>query len=406
MKFSDLLSETLLSLSSNKARSGLTILGIVVGIAAVIVMVSIGQGTKASMQSSIESAGSNLIMVMNSFGRQSGGTGGVRMQRTSLTEDDAHAIASEVSGVEAVSPVVTSNSQVIAKGTNTNSQVTGVEPSYAAIRNVSMAQGTFITEGDARSGSRVCVLGSQVATDLFGEDGEPLGQTARINSVEFKVIGVAESKGGSGFTSSDSIIYVPLTTAQRVLARQSGVSQIVVEAKDADTMTQVQEDISNLLLERHNITDSSLADFRVMNQADMLATASTITNTMTLLLASIAGISLLVGGIGIMNMMLTMVTERTREIGLRKAIGARATDIAAQFLAESVMLTLVGGVVGITVGWVVSLLVTKFASITTQVSPTSVVLAAGVCAAVGIVFGYYPARRAAGLNPIEALRYQ
>jgi putative ABC transport system permease protein len=406
VKFSDLLSETLLSLSSNKARSGLTILGIVVGIAAVIVMVAIGQGSTASMTSSIESAGSNLIMVMNSFGRPSGGTGGVRMQRTSLTEDDANAIASEVSGVEAVSPVVTSNSQIIAKGTNTNSQVTGVQPAYGDIRNVEMAQGTFITEGDARSGSRVAVLGSQVATDLFGEDGEPLGQSVRIGGIEFKVLGIAASKGGSGFTSSDSIIYVPLATAQRVLSRQSGISQIVVQAADADSMTQVQADITTLLLNRHNISDANSADFQVMNQADMLATASTIASTMTLLLASIASISLIVGGIGIMNMMLTMVTERTREIGLRKAIGATASDIASQFLAESVMLTFVGGIVGITLGWVVSLLVSRFSSLTTQVSPVSVALAVGVCAAIGIVFGYYPARRAAALNPIEALRYQ
>ena len=249
--------------------------------------------------------------------------------------------------------------------------------------------------------------------DLFGSatvtstPDQAIGQTIRIKNNEFKIVGVTVSKGGSGFGNQDDMIYVPLSTAQLLLTgSKSYITELDVQAQDQQSLTNVQTDITTLLLQRHNISDPTQADFSVLNQADIVATASSVTNTLTILLGAIAGISLIVGGIGIMNMMLTTVTERTREIGLRKAIGAKNKDISTQFLAESVMLTFSGGVLGVVFGWLAALAVTQFAGIATSIAWSSVFLAFGVSAAIGIVFGYYPARRAAGLNPIEALRYE
>ncbi|MCX6743903.1 MAG: FtsX-like permease family protein, partial [Candidatus Parcubacteria bacterium] len=245
-----------------------------------------------------------------------------------------------------------------------------------------------------------------VRDDLFGAGTEPIGQTIRIKSTDFKIIGITAAKGGSGFNNQDDMIYVPISTAQQFLSGSDYVSTISVKAVDQKSMTDLQQQITDLLLQRHNISDPTVADFSIMNQADIIASASSITNTLTLLLAAIAGISLIVGGIGIMNMMLTTVTERTREIGLRKAIGATKGDINRQFLAEAVMLTFIGGVIGIIVGCLVSIGVTKFANIATSISSLSIILAFGVSAAIGIIFGYYPASRASKLNPIQALRYE
>lgn len=402
----DLLKEVFWSLSGNKVRSGLTILGIVIGIASVIVMVAIGQGAKASVTSSIESIGSNLIMIMPGSQRVGGVSQGGGSSET-LTEEDADAIKNQISNAKAVAPAVTGRYQITAKGNNANTQVVGTVADYAVVRNVSMSSGSFFSESQIRSSAKVAILGPDTRDELFGENVSPVGQNIRINKIEFLVIGVAKSKGGSGFNNQDDIIYVPLTSAQHYLSGNDYVNNISVTAADQDSMASVQSQITKLLLSRHKITDSAQADFSIMNQNDIISTASSVTGTFTILLSSIAGISLLVGGIGIMNMMLTTVTERTREIGLRKAVGIKKMYINLQFLAEAVALTFLGGMLGIILGWLASLLVTKFvSSLTTEVSLSSILLAFGVSTAIGIIFGFYPARRAANLSPIEALRYE
>jgi putative ABC transport system permease protein len=402
----DLLQETMWSLAGNKVRSGLTILGIVIGIASVITMVAIGQGAQSSIQSSIESIGSNLIIVRPGAQRSGGISGGAGSAQT-LTMEDANALKAEVQDIKAVAPEVSRRYQITAKGNNTNTSVIGTVPDYLIVRNISMDTGSFFSDQQIKSSAKVAILGATAKTDLFGTDIDPIGQYIRIKSVEFQVIGVAAAKGGSGFSNPDDAVYVPISTAQHFLAGDSSVSNISVAASSQDVMTVAQQEITDALLRRHNISDVASADFNIMNQNDIIATASSVTGTFTALLASIAGISLLVGGIGIMNMMLTTVTERTREIGLRKAVGIKKSYIYAQFLAEAVALTFLGGAVGVFLGWLASMVVTKFvSSLTTQISLSSVLLAFGVSAGVGIVFGFYPAKRAAALSPIEALRYE
>jgi len=407
MKVQDLFEETYFAISANKVRSGLTILGVVIGIGSVVAMISIGQGAKVSIEKNIQSIGSNLIMVMPGFQR------GVGMQVSSgrgsaqtLTKADADAIENEVSFIEAVAPQTSKRYQVTAKGTNTNTSVIGTVSSYAQIRSIEMESGSFISEQDNKNLSKVAVLGPTTRDDLFGEGAEAVGKKIRINKIDFTVIGVTASKGGTGFESQDDRIFIPIFTAQRFLTGTDYVNEIDIKVQNQDLMASVQQQITNILLSRHNISDPSLADFQVLNQADLVETASSVADTLSILLGAIAGISLVVGGIGIMNMMLTTVTERTREIGLRKAIGAKNKDITLQFLSEATTLTFIGGIIGVILGWIASLLISKFGGISTSVSLFSVFLAFGVSAAIGIGFGYYPARRASSLNPIEALRYE
>jgi putative ABC transport system permease protein len=407
MKISEIFKETYTALSANKVRSGLTILGIVIGISSVIALVSIGQGAQSSIQSSIQSLGSNLLQVMPGAQRAAGGFGvnAGRGSARTLTEDDANAIAREIDNI-VVAPEISGRYQITAKGTNTNTSVVGVTSSYPAVRNVAVENGSFISDSHNISGAKVSVIGPTVQTDLFGDGVSAIGQAIRINKLEFKVIGVTKAKGGSGFTNQDDMIYVPLTSAERYLSGSKYVTAISVQAADSESMAQVQQDITDLLLARHHISDSTQADFSILNQNDLISTVSNVTQTFTLLLAAIAGISLIVGGIGIMNMMLTTVTERTREIGLRKAIGATKRDISRQFLVEAVALTLIGGSVGTAIGAAGSYAVSALGILQTSVSLSSILLAFGVSAAIGIIFGWYPARRAASLNPIDALRYE
>jgi len=406
----DLWEETYSAVTVNKVRTSLTMLGIVIGIASVIAMVAIGQGSQSSIQSKIQSLGSNLLMVtpgaQRSFGSMVRGQGGTAK---TLTVDDVTAIASDVDNIAAMAREVSGRYQVVYKGNNTNASVIGTESSYATVRNVTMDQGDFITDADVTNSSRNAVIGQTVLTSLFAttENASPtadmaIGNTIRINSNNFKVVGVATSS-----SNANNDIFVPLSTAQHILfGSDKYYSEVDVEASSQSMMTQVQEDITSLLLTRHKISDSSSADFTVTNQSEIVSAASSVTSTFTTLLAAIASISLLVGGIGIMNMMLTTVTERTREIGLRKALGAKERDITLQFLAESVLMTFVGGIIGVVLGWLIAIAISYFESITTSISIPYVLMAFCVSAAIGIIFGYYPARRAAKLNPIEALRYE
>lgn len=410
MKLRDIVEETYTALSANKARSGLTVLGIVIGISSVIALMAVGTGATSSITSSISSIGSNLLIVSPGATRSFGfGAVSARGSAETITVDDAKAIASTVSDIGGLSMVVSSRAQATTKSANTNTSITGTDSAYATVRNVSVDTGDFISDANVSSYAKVAVIGPTVLTDLFGDGAvasDAIGQSIRISSAQYTVIGVTKTKGGSGFSNADDIIYIPYTTAQRYLSGNKYLSQINISAASSDTMTQVQTDITDLLLSRHKITDSTKADFSITNQADLVSTLSSVTSTLTYLLGAIGGISLLVGGIGIMNMMLTNVTERMHEIGLRKAIGARKRDISMQFLAEAVALTLVGGVIGIVLGWGIAFVVNLSGVVTTSVTPSSIVLAFGVSAVIGVVFGWYPASRAANLHPIDALRYE
>ena len=402
MKIIDIINETYSALSSNKARSGLTMLGIVIGIASVIAMVSIGNGAKQSIQSSIEGLGSNLLtirpgIVQPGRGIVSSGRGTAQ----TLKNEDIDVIKN-IDGVAAVSPEVSRRFQIVAMGNNTNTTITGAIPAYLNVHNIAIANGSFISEANERSIGRQAVLGATVATDLFADE-DPLGKTIRINKINFNVIGVLTAKGGAGFSGPDDMVFVPLSTMQKILSGVDYLSMMAVSVADKDNMAEVKDLAINALLNKHRVTE---VDFSIISQEDILGTLTTVIDTFTLFLAAIASISLLVGGIGIMNMMLTTVTERTKEIGLRKAIGAKRKDINIQFLSEAVMLTFIGGFFGIVLGWLISFIVTSTGILITQVSLSSVLLAFGVSAGIGIIFGYYPARRAGMLNPIDALRYE
>ena len=427
MKLLDSFRSALQSIIVNKLRSSLTMLGVIIGVASVIAMVAVGNGASQTVQQQVLSLGSNLVTVTP--GTQTGDNGlrGAGAASQSLTLDDMNAIgqqlAGTITGVEAEQNA--GRWQVTAAGQNWNSSVVGVTAGYPTVREWNLATGEFFTESDLRVNAQVAVIGSTTATNLFGEGVDPTGQTIQLRQLfggggpggaqrarilNFRVIGMLETKGTTFGFSRDDQILVPTTTAQHVLTgRTSSVNAIVVKAASSDQMANTTADVTDILLQRHKISDPASADFTVTNQNDTLAALNQITGTFTLLLAAIGGISLLVGGIGIMNIMLVSVNERTREIGIRKAVGARRRDILTQFLIEAIGLTGIGGLLGIALGWGITVVVKRIpaaAQIPILITPGTVAVAVGVSVAIGVVFGLYPAMRAARLHPIQALRYE
>lgn len=391
-------------LRSNKLRSLLTVLGIVIGVAAVIVMIGVGQGAQANITSKIESMGSNLLMVFPQFSQ--GSVRGAGGNVNTLTREDAGAIAG-LPYVECVAPELSGSATLQYESQTWTAQLSGTTPDMMYIKDWKPEAGSFLSNHDIADNAPVAVIGRTVADNLFSSGVNPIGRNISVNKLNFTVIGVLPAKGASmGGQEQDSIVYIPISTAQIRLFGVNNVRVINVQAKNSESMSFVQDEITSLLRERHRIPKDGNNDFNVRNMAAILATAEDMTKIMTMLLASVAGVSLLVGGIGIMNIMLVSVTERTREIGIRMAVGATEKAILTQFLVEAVTLCLLGGIIGITLGILGSWLVSILADWPTVVSLYSVLLAAGFSAAIGIFFGYYPARKAAGLNPIDALRFE
>jgi putative ABC transport system permease protein len=394
------------ALFRNKMRSTLTMLGMIIGVAAVIAMVSLANGAQSTIESQIRSAGTNLIYVMAGNFM----AGGVRMgsgAANTLTVEDAAAVRDEVPGVQYLAAGVRTRAQVIAGNQNWSTSVQGTDVELPMIRSWPVQFGGFFTVQDVNGAAKVAVLGKVVRDNLFGEDVDPTGQTIRVRNQPFKVVGVMASKGqGTGGEDQDDAVYVPYTTVQKKLLGITHINNITVSAATAGDVRKVADSITALLRTRHKIYQGDADDFMVRTLEEMAAVRTEAANTMGALLASIAGVSLIVGGIGIMNIMLVSVTERTREIGLRMSLGARGRDVLLQFLVEAVVLSLVGGAAGIAMGVGVSTALTRFLTWPTTISSDAVALAFACSALVGIFFGFYPARKAARLDPIEALRYE
>ena len=406
--FKSTLKMALNSLKVNKLRSALTSLGIIIGVSAVIIMLAIGTGASQKVQANMESMGSNMLTIRSSSAR----TGGVSLgvgTKPSLTLKDATAIQKMVAGIDSVAPASNESKQLMYGNQNWQTTVYGTTPPYLYIRNYEVETGRSFSFEDVKNGAKVCVIGATVATELFG-DVSPINKVIRVGNVPFKVLGTLKAKGSSGPMDQDDLIFIPITTAQKKLfgvAFPGTVKMIVVKGEDGDTLDDVQKNIEELLKQRHNIGKNQVNDFEIRNSAEFQEKMKSTVQTFAILLASIASVSLLVGGIGIMNIMLVSVTERTKEIGIRMAIGARASDIRWQFLIESFMLSMIGGLVGVVVGVLGAKSVEFFSEgMSVTISLFSIFLSLGFSGLVGVAFGYYPAHKASLLNPIDALRYE
>jgi putative ABC transport system permease protein len=393
------------SLTRNKVRSFLTMLGIIIGVGAVIAMMAVGTGAQESIKQQIASLGTNVILIFPGSFNQGGVRSGTGTS-ASITPEDLIAIQTQCPSVAAASPSVRDGAQIVYQELNWRASIIGVTPEYFTIRSWPISSGQYFTDADVRGATKVCVIGQTIADNLF-KGADPVGSVIRIKKMPFKIVGVLSVKGQSAQGSDqDDIIIAPYTTVQKKMSGQTFLGSILASAVSEDAMTEAQAQITELLRTRHKLQPWEENDFTVRSQTEIATAAQSTTQVLTILLASIASISLIVGGIGIMNIMLVSVTERTKEIGIRMAIGATAKNIMMQFLIEAIVLSLLGGLIGVMLGVLSSNLISALAGWTTLVSPTSIILAFVFSAAVGIFFGLYPARKAAQLNPIDALRYE
>ncbi len=404
LKFLTILKVGLQAIARNKMRSMLTALGIIIGVACVIAMIGVGQGSQAAIQAQISSLGSNFLMVFPGVATQSGAR--IFTGQSTITEDDVTAVRGECPAVAYVTPVSRSAAQVVAGGLNWGTQVQGVGVEWPFVKSWNVEKGAFFGDSDVRASAKVCLLGTTVANALF-EGQDAVGQTVRIKNFPFRVIGVLEAKGGNSMgQDQDDIVIAPSTTVMRLLKKTTKIDMFMASAVSRDAVDQAQTEIEALLRQRHRIGPGQDADFMIRSQQEIAQTADQTSKTLSTLLASAASISLLVGGIGIMNIMLVSVTERTREIGIRMAIGAKGRDVLTQFLIEALTLSIAGGAVGVALGIAASRILARTAGWPILLSPGAIALAFGFSAAIGVFFGFYPARKAARLDPIEALRYE
>ena len=406
MNYSNLFRIAIRALIRNKLRAFLTMLGIIIGVASVIAMLAIGEGSKQKIRGQISSMGTNMVMVMPNFQRR----GGVSLGSSSsmaLKYTDVVALRSEATDISSVSPEVRASGQVIYSNQNTQTTIYGVSEEYLSIKKLEIISGRFFNANELKNMSKVCVLGQTVVENLFGVKADPVGLSIRIKNLPFLIIGTLKDKGESGMgQDEDDLILAPYTTVQRRLAAIDYINGIYASALSEEKSPAAIAEVTEILRRTHKLKESAENDFRVMSQSELLKTVSSITDIMTYLLGAIAGISLLVGGIGIMNIMFVSVTERTREIGLRMSIGGRGKDILKQFLAESIILSILGGMIGVIFGYLLARLAGSLMSTVAIVKTQSVFLAFIVCFIIGVFFGWYPARKAANLNPIDALRYE
>jgi putative ABC transport system permease protein len=406
MKIRNLLKAAIRSLRKNTMRTFLTMLGIIIGVASVIAMLAIGQGSRENIQKQIATLGTNVIMIWPS----ASSSGGVKMEAGTsqrLTLDDVKAIAERCPSIQSITPQTRTGSQLIVGSQNWRTSVFGVYPEYFSIRNLNVINGNVFTMSDDRSSAKVCVVGQTVVDNLFGENADPVGRIMRINKIPFKIIGVTEKKGQNAFgQDQDDIVIAPFSTVQKRMQAITYVQSMLASAKSEVLIPQATAEITDLLKERHRLGPSEEPDFTIRTQTEIASTASATSRVLTILLASIASISLLVGGIGIMNIMLVSVTERTREIGIRMSVGARGRDVLLQFLVEALMISLIGGVIGIGLGMIASDIIARIMGWPVTITAQSILLAFVFSTGIGIFFGWYPARKAAKLNPIEALRYE